>query len=357
MAEPERPKRVHGPYRRELRGRTVWRVISVRANGDREVVSFDDETEAQQAADAARSGLDKLDGDRTFDDAVEAYLAAQERRVTEGELRPRTVERERYHLSSLLQLKRYRTLDIRRLTPRFAERLYDARRGAVDTHRNGLAVAKAFGAWCAKRGWLRENPFADVKGRGRRKRGKPQLRIDEARRFQATCLARAESDVGAVLSLAYLLLGARSGEIALRQVRDVDDGGRVLWIPDSKTAAGRRELGVPEQLATHLARLAAGRFSHAALFAHASGRARPQDWAREQVTRICRLAGVPRVTPHGLRGTLATMARELGNTSQQVADLLGQASPTITDRSYIDGQRAAAADRRAGLRVLTGGRR
>jgi integrase len=51
------------------------------------------------------------------------------------------------------------------------------------------------------------------------------------------------------------------------------------------------------------------------------------------------------------------MGRELGNTSQQVADLLGHASPAITDRAYIDGQRAAAADRRAALLVLDGGRR
>lgn len=38
------------------------------------------------------------------------------------------------------------------------------------------------------------------------------------------------------------------------------------------------------------------------------------------------------------------------------AGLMGHASPAITDRSYIDGQRAAAAERRAALRVLDGGR-
>ena len=36
----------------------------------------------------------------------------------------------------------------------------DQRTGAVDTHRNGLSVAKAFGAWCVKRGCVRANPFA-----------------------------------------------------------------------------------------------------------------------------------------------------------------------------------------------------
>jgi integrase len=108
---------------------------------------------------------------------------------------------------------------------------------------------------------------AAIKGRGRRRRGKPQLRIDEARRFQAACLEHADRDVGAGLALGFLLLAARAraGEIVLRELRDVDDGGRVLWIPDSKTQAGRREFGVPEPLAAHLARLVGGRLPGAPL--------------------------------------------------------------------------------------------
>jgi len=34
-------------------------------------------------------------------------------------------------------------------------------------------------------------------------------------------------------ALAYLLLGTHLGEVIHRQVRDVDDSGRLLWIPDS----------------------------------------------------------------------------------------------------------------------------
>ena len=37
----------------------------------------------------------------------------------------------------------------------------------------------------------------------------------------------------------------------------------------------------------------------------------PQDWSREQVTRLCKLVSVARVTPQGLRGTLATMRARL----------------------------------------------
>jgi integrase len=220
-----------------------------------------------------------------------------------------------------------------------------------------LSVAKAFGAWCIAKGWLPANPFATIKGRGRRRRGKPQLRIEEARAFMACCLELAPRDDGAVLALAYLLLGARAGEVVLRQVRDVDDGGRLLWIPDSKTEAGRRQLEVPDALGPHLVRLARRRLPAAPLFAHAATRKRAQDWAREQVTRICKLAGVPRVTPHGLRGTAATIAREAGATSQLVAAALGHASPAITEAAYIDSGRAQAALRKTTLRVLAGGQR
>jgi integrase/recombinase XerC len=346
----ERRETVNGPYERKNR----WRLVITAANNRRCTESFESEAAALERKASYQREIEQ----RTIAAAVEAYLATEERRMNEGELRPSTLERVRYHLRSTLRLETQGHHDLRKLTPAYAEQLYDARHGAVDTHRNGLSVAKSFGAWCVKHGWLRENPFVGVKGRGRRKRGKPQLRIDEARVFQQTCLELAPRDDGAVLSLAYLLLGARAGEVVLRQVRDVDDRGRLLWIPDSKTEAGRRQVGVPAQLASHLERLAHGRVPAAALFAHASTRARAQDWAREQVARLCKLAKVPRVTPQGLRGTLATMGREVGNTSQQVADLLGHASPAITEGgSYIDRDRAGAADRRAALRVLDGGRR
>lgn len=354
----EQRKRFHGPYKRGGKFRVI--VVNPHPIGDeraRAVESFDDEAAAIAWIADAKSGAAKLATDHTIASAVAAYRAAQERRLSEGELRAGTVERDNYHLRSTLKLVDYGRLDLRKLTPAFAARLYDGRKGAVDTHRNGLSVAKAFGAWCAAQGWIKANPFTGIKGRGRRKRGKPQLRIEEARTFMALCLELAPRDEGAVLALAYLLLGARAGEIVLRQIRDVDDAGRLLWIPDSKTPAGRRQIEIPDVLGPHMLRLCGRRQPAAPLFAHASTRARPQDWAREQVWRLCKLAGVPKVTPHGLRGTAATIAREAGATSQLVAATLGHASPAITERSYIDAGRAAVAERRAALRVLEGGRR
>ena len=42
-------------------------------------------------------------------------------------------------------------------------------------------------------------------------------------------------------------------------VRDLDDDGKLLWIPDSKTEAGRRTLQVPELLRPMLKALAEGK--------------------------------------------------------------------------------------------------
>ena len=57
-----------------------------------------------------------------------------------------------------------------------------------------------------------------------------------------------DGEAGAVAALLALVMGMRANEIVSRVVRDLDDDGKLLWIPDSKTEAGRRTLQVPELL-------------------------------------------------------------------------------------------------------------
>ena len=42
-----------------------------------------------------------------------------------------------------------------------------------------------------------------------------------------------------------LVMGMRAPEIVSRVVRDLDDEARRLWIPETKTQAGKRTLPVP----------------------------------------------------------------------------------------------------------------
>jgi integrase len=85
--------------------------------------------------------------------------------------------------------------------------------------------------------------------------------------------------------------------------RDVDDAARVLWIERAKTRAGDRRLEVPEVLRPQLAALVAGRAPDAPLFG-----GHDRHWVGYHVRRLCRLAKVPVVCPHVLRGTQSSIA-------------------------------------------------
>jgi len=283
--------------------------------------------------------------------AVDAYEVAQRARG----LVAVSIARSRAHLDTLLAIAVNAGRPLRWLTPRRAAELYERVQvgRAPDTHRNTLAVGKMFGAWCAKRGWLAADPFAALEPVGRRRRGKPQLHVDEARRLLEACLSEHSREALAV-SLA-LLLGLRASEIVLRQVRDLDDGGRLLWVPHGKTRNARRYLAVPDALRGHLLELAAGRPAAAYLFGEGHLDRPSRYWVHYHCGRLCAVAKVPRVPPHGLRGTHATLATAAGVTGPAVSAALGHGSTAITESTYVAPGGRQLADQRAALRALDGG--
>jgi integrase len=224
---------------------------------------------------------------------------------------------------------------------------------AVDTHRNVLAEAKTFLTWCWKvKGYLASNPLEEVNGVGKRHHGKPQLRIDEARKWIARAKRHADAgEDGAVAAMMTLMLGMRASEVVEREVRDVDDGGRLLWIPSAKTLAGRRTLEVPAALQPYLLRLAKGKLPTARLF-----QGHWRDWPRKWVQRICKEVGVPKVTAHSMRGLHSTLALQAGTSSHVVAASLGHESITTTLQSYAAPGSMDAAKQRVTLTVLEGGK-
>ena len=168
--------------------------------------------------------------------------------------------------------------------------------------------------------------------------GTSQLRIDEARRFVALAITRAEGgDRAALAALLALLLGMRAGEVLQRVARDLDDQGRVLWITRGKTDNARRRLTVPEVLRPLLDRLARGKAPDELLFgASPRGADKPltDAWLWGHVQRLCDEAGVPRVSTHSLRGLHSTLALEAGATASAVAAALGHGSFQITAKHY-----------------------
>ena len=224
---------------------------------------------------------------------------------------------------------------------------------AADSHRNILAESKTFLAWCVERRWLGGNPLTSAKGVGRRRHGKPQLRIDEGRKLRDVChrLAMAGED-GPIAVLMGMLMGMRAGEIVSRTVRDLDDGGRLLWIPDSKTDAGRRAIEVPDELRPYLQRRTMNKPHDALIFSAKRGGKHWRDWVAEETRRLCKLAGVPIVCAHSLRGFMATVAVQAGGASHLVVATLGHVDISTTLQSYALPGSAQVATQRRALEVL-----
>jgi integrase len=296
--------------------------------------------------------------DKTVDEVIDLYEVYLEK-VKEN--RPSSIATTTSRLRSYFT--GYLETPIATITPNQAARCYTdlatrntrrAKKTTVDTHRNSLAEAKTFMKWCAakEQRYVFRNPLENVQGTGKRKHGKEQLRIDEARKWLAKAIELAEQDEpGAVAAMMSLLMGLRCSEIISRTVRDLDDGGRLLWIPHSKTEAGRRTLEVPSVLQPYLLALADDKLPTALLFDY-----HVRNWPRQWVKRICTKAAVPRVCAHAMRGLHATLAVRAGMAAHAVAAQLGHESFATTAQSYADPSALKQAEQQRTLTVLQGGR-
>jgi integrase len=340
-------RRVHGPYRHHDR----WRIkIIERRTGKVTHQSFSTEEEARAALRSLRRVL-ALESGISVADALNAY----EKHLAVKGNKPRTV------VTTMYRLRRFfgsvGKLAVVGLTPTAGQKLYDdfaqvkTKRGptmSVDSARNTLAEAKTFLAWAVTKRWARANALAEVKGMGKRRRGKPQLTVDEARRWLAVGMEMARKEDGVVAALMALLMGMRASEIADRIVRNLDDDGRLLWITDAKTQAGIRRLRVPESLQPLLRRITEGKPPTGRIFGPKANR----QTVLRHVRRICKAAGVPIVSPHGLRGTHASLAMTAGATGDLVAAALGHESFTTTERHYARPEAIADAHQSGALREL-----
>lgn len=336
--------------------RKRWHVAAFDARGERSDAYCEDESEVEQINETLRKELG-LEGPITVGKALEEYEAWQVARGKKGGSIATTQTR----LSALCGADGGRLCGVR------AAEAYAAfaARTSVDTHRNALGEARTFGAWCVRRQHLARNPWKDVEPVGKRRKGKAKLRVDEARALMATCMRL--DDEAAVAAMCGLLLGFGASEIVERVGRDVDDGGAILWMDHGKTENRERNVEVPllpeplepEWLRRKLAELAA-EAGPAGYLWRAGSRSkkahRDRNWVLDNVKRICRLAGVPEVTSHGLRGTNATIARSQGATSAMVAAALGN-TEAVAKAHYIGPGAAETGRSKRALQVLAGGKR
>ena len=342
---------IYGPYP----DGDKWRVILRSEAGQRVSKNLDSQEEAEAFLQAVTQQVQARAAPRTIGQALTEYLAEKQA----AGLKPLSLRTIRDKLSAFLPLAERLTI-----SPERAGEIYrDARIRpcrfkrpvAVATHRAQLRSARAFFAWCVERHYLDGNPFANVKGIGRASSGKPQLRLDEVRQLVGVLQREARTgDEGASALLLQLVFGARSSEILSRQIRDIDDGGRVLWIPDGKTKNARRRLSVPEEVQPLLQNLMAQRASEDFLIG--AGRSKPYTtpvlWKR--LRRFCRMAEIRPVCPHSLRGLHSTLAIEAGVTAGAVIAQLGHGSFQTTERHYLDKDRRHDASMRRVASVMLG---
>jgi integrase len=319
----------------------------VREGGKQSAFSYSTKEEAEDVKDALQRKF-AAEENRV---AIEGVLAEYEKMMERAGNKAGSIKTTMYRLKDLLHDAH--TMD--ELTSRRVQSMYKAlaERRAVDTHRNTLSQSRSFFRWCVEHGYLRRDPSVKVKPVGRRKHGKAQLRIDEARLWIAKARELADAgEAGAVAALMTLLMGLRASEIVNRVVRDLDDEGKLMWIPDAKTAKGRRTVQVPQELQPYLLGLAENNEPEELLFGK-----HWRDWPREWVQRICKLAEVPVVTAHGMRGLHSTLAVDAGVSSHAVANALGHESFKTTAQSYAKPEAITCAKQRRVLKVLAGGRR
>lgn len=359
-------ERILGPYEQH----NGWRVVRVFEDGTRKSRVLKSEKAAAKYIELLEAEL--VAADRTTESAFAEYRKFLE---ASGN-KPESIDVVEWAVDlffpspvplSLLSAKRCQSLydEVRtRKSEATGEPL------ANDTHRAALSRAKQFLGWCCAppRSWIKENPFASVKGIGKlRPRGKSlgksgnELRVKEARAWYAKALELAYAgDHGATAGVTALLLGMRAGEVVARNVADLDEDtspGDLLWIPCSKTPAGRRTLEIPEILRPLLLACAEGKEPSRPLFEY-RGERHDAQWIRKQVHRICDLIEVPRVTAHAMRGLLATITTERGVAGHVIAATLGHESyEGMTLKAYAAPGSRAKAVAQSGLRVLNGGRK
>ena len=316
---------VFGPYR----NRDKWRVIY--DEGARRLSKiFATYDEAQAVVQTMRASLSQP-AQLPIGDAIGEFLLDKQKQG----LRPISIR----GWSDRLRLHLDQSATLASIQPRDAQALYDRMVAtlAPATHRSYLRFIRAFFAWCVARGYLGANPFAGIQLVGKPKRGKPQLRVDEARLLLSTLMDAAERGEEKALGLALQMLhGLRSGEVLGLRARDIDANGTRLCVATEggKTANATRTLQiVVPALQSLLLRQRTGRRPNDLLFGRGRPRAGGYLWGF--LSQCCQRLNLPHVCPHALRGMHATFAVQDGASAQHVAAALGHGNAEVTRRHYI----------------------
>jgi len=334
---PKLPPRVVGIYRDRDRFRVV-----LCEDGKRKSLILSSQEEAQRVASELESSLSQPKRQYTVGEALAQWT---DERLRAALCKPLTIREQDARLRGFLSPCLSRPISS--FTAEAASQLYSdfvtrpapksGKPPAAASHRLYLKLSRALFSWAVEQRLCTANPFAAVKPVGRVQHGKPQLRIDEARRFLAAAFQH-HAETGEPLAIgvaAALLMGLRTGEVLERRVRDIEDSARVLCIERGKTHNASRRLEVPAVLRPYLSALSSGRPGDQLVFGHShAGGPRSRQFMHTLVRRLCQQAGVPPICTHSLRGLYATLGVQSGAVTHTVAASLGHGSFATTQLHY-----------------------
>jgi integrase len=197
-------------------------------------------------------------------------------------------------------------------------------------------------AYAMKDGRLAVNPAANI--------SLPRVRTPEKRYLSHEQVYRLAETVGPEYRLIVQFLaytGLRWGEMAALRVHRIDFLRRRALIAESVTPVKgvmtfgdtkgheRREVPIPPFLIEELARHVAGRRPDELVFTGLRGAVmRYPVFQRGALNRACEALGIPRLTPHELRHTAASLAIASGADIKVVQQMLGHKTATMTWDTY-----------------------
>lgn len=284
--------------------------------------------------------------------AVRAELAdgySPDRRTTMAQLLERWLQRGLPNLSEAAAANTRWAVDkhlvpalgARRLAELTPEDIEDWLAGLAHSGYSRSTLARLHGTltraldWGQARGMVGRNVSKLVTTPTGPTRQRRALTVEESRRLLD---AAAADPMGPAIATG-LLLGLRPGELIALQWQDVDlVAGTVDIQRYLKTRASRRTLKMPARLLdiliAHVADQVARDTSGDLMFATAAGTPIDRANLRRALRRIAKRADLATLTVYELRHSMVSILSAAGVPLEQVADVAGHASPTVTGSVY-----------------------